>query len=286
MKRFLISLLAIVVTLGSQAAEPFVVFQASAEALSLQGASVSFDSREHSCVQRAVANLQKDFEKVTRKQLPVSENARILVGTVGVNKQIDQWVKKGVLKDLKGKTEKYIIKTIGDQLVIAGSDKRGTVYGIYELTQQMGVSPWYYWADVPIEQHEALYIRKGEYTDGEPAVRFRGIFLNDEAPCLTSWVKNTFGTDYGDHRFYEQVFELILRLKGNFLWPAMWGWAFYADDPENSKVADEMGVIMGTSHHEPMARNHQEYARRRSDWGAWNYQTNKDNLDHFFREGV
>ena len=87
MKRFLISLLAIVVTLGSQAAEPFVVFQASAEALSLQGASVSFDSREHSCVQRAVANLQKDFEKVTRKQLPVSENARILVGTVGVNKQ-------------------------------------------------------------------------------------------------------------------------------------------------------------------------------------------------------
>ena len=286
MKRFLISLLAIVVTLGSQAAEPFVVFQASAEALSLQGASVSFDSREHSCVQRAVANLQKDFEKVTRKQLPVSENARILVGTVGVNKQIDQWVKKGVLKDLKGKTEKYIIKTIGDQLVIAGSDKRGTVYGIYELTQQMGVSPWYYWADVPIEQHEALYIRKGEYTDGEPAVRFRGIFLNDEAPCLTSWVKNTFGTDYGDHRFYEQVFELILRLKGNFLWPAMWSWAFYADDPENSRVADEMGVIMGTSHHEPMARNHQEYARRRSDWGAWNYQTNKDNLDRFFREGI
>jgi hypothetical protein len=286
MKRFLISLLAIVVTLGSQAAEPFVVFQASAEALSLQGASVSFDSREHSCVQRAVANLQKDFEKVTRKQLPVSENARILVGTVGVNKQIDQWVKKGVLKDLKGKTEKYIIKTIGDQLVIAGSDKRGTVYGIYELTQQMGVSPWYYWADVPIEQHEALYIRKGEYTDGEPAVRFRGIFLNDEAPCLTSWVKNTFGTDYGDHRFYEQVFELILRLKGNFLWPAMWGWAFYADDPENLKTADAMGIMMGTSHHEPMARNHQEYARDRKGWGAWNYATNKQNLDRFFREGI
>ena len=286
MKRFFISLLAIVVTLGSQAAEPFVVFQASAETLSLQGASVSFDSREHSCVQRAVANLQKDFQKVTRKQLPVSDNARILVGTVGVNKQIDQWVKKGELRDLKGKTEKYIIKTIGDQLVIAGSDKRGTVYGVYELTRQMGVSPWYYWADVPIEQHEALYIKRGEYTDGEPAVRFRGIFLNDEAPCLTTWVKNTFGTDYGDHRFYEQVFELILRLKGNFLWPAMWGWAFYADDPENSKVADEMGIIMGPSHHEPMARNHQEYARHRNDWGAWNYQTNKDNLDRFFREGI
>ena len=286
MKRILISLLAIVATLGSEAAEPFVVFQTSADVLSLQGASVSFDSREHSCVQRAVANLQKDFEKVTQKQLPVSESARILVGTVGVNKQIDQWVKKGELSNLKGKTEKYIIKTIGDQLVIAGSDKRGTVFGIYELTRQMGVSPWYYWADVPVEQHEALYIKKGEYTDGEPAVRYRGIFLNDEAPCLTTWVKNTFGTDYGDHHFYEKVFELILRLKGNFLWPAMWGWAFYADDPENSKVADEMGVIIGTSHHEPMARNHQEYARRRNEWGAWNYQTNKENLDRFFREGI
>ena len=286
MKRILISLLAIVATLGSDAAEPFVSFKSSADVISLQGASVSFDNREHSCVQKAIANLQQDFEKVTRQGLPLSENPRILVGTVGVNKQIDQWVKKGVLRDLKGKTEKYIIKTIGDQLVIAGSDKRGTVFGIYELTRQMGVSPWYYWADVPVEQHEALYIKKGEYTDGEPAVRYRGLFLNDEAPCLTTWVKNTFGTNYGDHRFYEKVFELILRLKGNFLWPAMWGWAFYADDPENSKVADEMGVIMGTSHHEPMARNHQEYARHRRDWGAWNYETNKDNLDRFFREGI
>ena len=286
MKRILISLFALVVTLGSEAAEPFVCFKSSADVISLQDASVSFDNREHSCVQRAIVNLQQDYEKVTRKSLPLSEHARILVGTVGVNKQIDQWVKKGELRDLKGKTEKYIIKTIGDQLVIAGSDKRGTVYGIYEFTKQMGVSPWYYWADVPIEQHESLYIKKGEYTDGEPSVRYRGIFLNDEAPCLTTWVKNTFGTDYGDHRFYEKVFELILRLKGNFLWPAMWGWAFYADDPENSKVADEMGVIMGTSHHEPMARNHQEYARNRSKWGAWNYQTNKDNLDLFFREGI
>lgn len=150
----------------------------------------------------------------------------ILIGTVGVNKQIDAWVKQGALRDLKGKTEKYIIKTIGNQLVIAGSDKRGTVYGIYELSRQIGVSPWYYWADVPIEKHNALYIQKGEFTDGEPAVRYRGLFLNDEAPCLTSWVKNTFGTNYGDHHFYAKVFELILRLKGNYLWPAMWGWAF------------------------------------------------------------
>jgi len=273
--------------LGVNAAEPFVVFQASADALSLKDASISFDANEHSCVQRAVANLQQDFQRVTGRTILSGQSGKtILIGTVGCNKQIDQWVKKGELRDLKGKTEKYIIKTIGDQMVIAGSDKRGTVYGIYELSQQMGVSPWYYWADVPVVKHDAIYIKKGEYTDGEPAVRYRGLFLNDEAPCLTTWVKNTFGTDYGDHRFYEKVFELILRLKGNFLWPAMWGWAFYADDPENSKVADEMGVIIGTSHHEPMARNHQEYARRRQEWGAWNYQTNKENLDRFFREGI
>ena len=195
-------------------------------------------------------------------------------------------MKQGLLKDLKGKTEKYIIKTIGKQLVIAGSDKRGTVYGIYELSRQIGVSPWYYWADVPVVKHPELYVKEGEYTDGEPAVRYRGLFLNDEAPCLTTWVKNTFGTNYGGHQFYEKVFELILRLKGNYLWPAMWGWAFYADDPENLKTADKMGVMMGTSHHEPMARNHQEYARDRKGWGAWNYSTNKENLDRFFREGI
>ena len=286
MKKLFILAFSMLCTLHLNAAEQFVIFQASADALSLQNASVFFDANEHRCVHIAIANLQKDFERVTGKTILSGASGKILIGTVGVNKQIDQWVKKGELRDLKGKTEKYIIKTIGDQLVIAGSDKRGTVFGIYELSKQIGVSPWYYWADVPIEQHDAIYIKKGEYTDGEPSVRYRGLFLNDEAPCLTTWVKNTFGTDYGDHRFYEKVFELILRLKGNFLWPAMWGWAFYADDPENSKVADEMGVIMGTSHHEPMARNHQEYARHRNDWGAWNYQTNKENLDRFFREGI
>lgn len=103
----------------------------------------------------------------------------------------------------------------------------------------MGVSPWYWWADVPIRKQQNVYVKPGQYTDGEPAVTYRGIFLNDEAPCLTGWVKQTYGTNYGDHRFYTQVYELILRLKGNFLWPAMWSWAFYADDPENSKTADE-----------------------------------------------
>ncbi len=275
---------------GIRAAERFIVFQSETNTWKLNDITIGYSEAEHSCVRLAAANLAADFGKVTGTAATLNSTSlptpTILIGTVGTNPQIDQWVKQGELRDLKGKTEKYIIKTIGDQLVIAGSDKRGTVYGIYELSRQIGVSPWYYWADVPVEKHSELYILKGEYTDGEPAVRYRGLFLNDEAPCLTTWVKNTFGTNYGGHKFYEKVFELILRLKGNYLWPAMWGWAFYADDPENLKTADAMGVMMGTSHHEPMARNHQEYARDRKGWGAWNYATNKENLDRFFREGI
>ena len=210
----------------------------------------------------------------------------IAVGTVGYSKWVDELVRKGTLRDLKGRREKFIVTTVEGQVVIAGSDRRGTVYGIYEVSKQIGVSPWYWWMDAPVRKREYVGIVPGEYSDGEPAVEFRGLFLNDEAPCLTTWVKNTWGTEYGDHRFYGKVFELILRLKGNMLWPAMWGWAFYADDAENLRTADDMGVIMGTSHHEAMARNHQEYARRRGEWGPWNYEKNAERLNEFFREGI
>ncbi len=196
MNRMKSTVLALVMTTMSlavaTAAEPFVVFNASGSVLPVSGASIGYDQREHQCVQRAVANLQADVERVTGAKPAIADEPGILVGTVGVNQQIDRWVKSGELSELKGKSEKYIIKTIGNQIVIAGSDKRGTVFGIYELSQQMGVSPWYYWADVPVEHHAEVYVRQGEYTDGEPTVRYRGLFLNDEAPCLTSWVKNTF----------------------------------------------------------------------------------------------
>ncbi len=282
----LLTIVAFMAILPMNATERFVFFKQQTGALSLKGATIGYSDQEPKAVQIAAANLQQDITSVMGFAPIKSDNPTILIGTVGCNKQIDQWVKSGKLADLKGKREKYVITTIDGQLVIAGSDRRGTVYGIYELSQQMGVSPWYWWMDVPIKHRDEVVIMPGSYTDGEPAVEFRGLFLNDEAPCLTSWVKNTFGTGYGDHRFYAKVFELILRLKGNMLWPAMWGWAFYADDPENSKTADEMGVIMGTSHHEPMARNHQEYARKRGEWGPWNYQKNQAKLDQFFREGI
>lgn len=247
--------------------------------------SIYLDSNDLKGVNIAAHNLCSDLGKVTGTdgELTTNPEARILIGTVGHSQAIDRVVDAG---QLKGKHEKFIIQTVGNQLVIAGSDRRGTIYGIYELSRQIGVSPWYYWADVPVVHHDRIYIKQGIYTDGEPAVRYRGIFLNDEAPCLTSWVTKTFGTRYGGHDFYAKVFELILRLKGNFLWPAMWTYAFYADDPENSKLADEMGVVIGTSHHEPMARNHEEWARARGGYGAWNYNTNHASLDDFFRKGI
>jgi len=278
--------LLLLAALPLSAADTFVTFADQGGAVALKGATITYTDTEPQAVKIAAASLVNDFQSVMGFRPTTSDKGTILIGTVGSNKQIDQWVKSGKLVDLKGKREKFIITTIDGQVVIAGSDRRGTVFGIYELSRQMGVSPWYWWMDVPVTKRNYVGILPGTFTDGEPAVEFRGLFLNDEAPCLTTWVKNTFGTNYGDHHFYAKVFELILRLKGNFLWPAMWGWAFYADDPENLKTADAMGVIMGTSHHEPMARNHQEYARHRQEWGAWNYQTNQKKLDQFFREGI
>lgn len=274
-----------------QAAEPFVNFAKGDWLLNKNNViNICVDNNDQRGISIAVDNLRNDLKKVCGAEVRLSEmsEADIVVGSLGHSKPLEQLAKgKNIdLTPLKGKSETYLIAVADQRLVIAGSDRRGTIFGIYELSRQIGVSPWYYWADVPIAHHDNIFINKGVFTDGQPAVKYRGIFLNDEAPCLTSWVKNTFGTEYGGHEFYAKVFELILRLKGNFLWPAMWGWAFYADDPENSRVADEMGVVIGTSHHEPMARNHQEYARKRQQWGAWNYRTNKQQLDRFFREGI
>lgn len=251
-------------------------------------------------IQIAARNLRQDFERVCGKKAelldaPNADTKQCVIAGSLDSPLIKQIAKSGKIDagELKGKVEKYLMTVVSnplpgvdEALVIAGSDMRGTIYGIYELSEQIGVSPWYDWMDVPAERHENLSIAKGKYTAGEPAVRYRGLFLNDEAPCLTTWVKNTFGTDYGGHDFYARVFELILRLRGNYLWPAMWGWTFYGDDQLNSPTASDMGVIMGTSHHEPMARNHQEWARNRKKYGEWDYVTNQKVIDEFFREGV
>lgn len=256
---------------------------------------VLYDEQEDAGVLRAIRDLQSDLQKVTGIMPGVIHAAdapeMLVIGSIENSRWIKRLLAEGKLngEELAGKREKYIITTIRDPfpgveeaLVIAGSDKRGTIYGTYELSEQIGVSPWYYWADVPVERRESIYVKRGTYTDGEPAVRYRGIFLNDEAPALSGWAYHTFGGF--NHQFYEKVFELILRLKGNFLWPAMWGNAFYDDDPVNGRLADEMGIVIGTSHHEPLGRAHDEWRRHGS--GTWNYQTNAPVLRDFWKGGM
>lgn len=301
-RRIILALCLLLSALQMNAADSFVRFASDNGNAKLcktgEKISIGVSDNDDIAVTLAAKNLCKDFNAVmgTEPQFIVingeapseSQNLSIIAGTLGQSKAIDALVKQGVIdaKQLKGKTEKYVLLVNNGKIIVAGSDRRGTVYGIYEISRQIGVSPWYYWMDAPIKKQSAIYVMNGSYTDGEPAVKYRGIFLNDEAPCLTSWVKNTFGTGYGGHDFYEKVFELILRLKGNYLWPAMWGWAFYADDPQNITLADQMGVVMGTSHHEPMAKNHQEWARKRRENGQWNYQTNQKVIDEFFVDGI
>lgn len=244
---------------------------------------------------RAVDDLRDDFRKVTGQAAASSADkakAVIFVGVYGQSPFIDKLVRDGKIntEQLAGKREKYLAVTIdrpadgiASALVIAGSDKRGTIFGIYELSAQIGVSPWYYWADVPTTPQRELSIKPGIYTEGEPAVRYRGIFLNDEAPALRGWSEATFGGF--NHAFYGKVFELILRLKGNFLWPAMWQpTAFYDDDPLNGTMADEYGIVIGTSHHEPLGLAHDEW--RRYGKGEWNYERNAEELQRFWARGV
>ncbi|WP_442588729.1 glycosyl hydrolase 115 family protein [Pedobacter sp. AW31-3R] len=246
-------------------------------------------------VVRAAGNLQKDVEKVTGI-LPAmlrgkTEGMAIIIGTIGKSKLIDQLVAdhKINVAGISGKWEstlievvKHPLKGVDSALVIAGSDKRGTIYGIYELSYQIGVSPWYYWADVPVKKSTALFAVSGRHVIASPAVKYRGIFLNDEAPALSGWSRKEFGGF--NHLFYDKVFELILRLKGNYLWPAMWGSAFNDDDRMNPVLADEAGVVIGTSHHEPLSRAHDEWKRYKG--GKWNYDQNAAQLREFWETGL
>ena len=252
-------------------------------------------STEDAGVVRAILNLQNDILLVSKLKPQIfidkaQATQLILVGTLGKNPLIDQLVsqKKIDVSAIKGKWEASVTQVIDKPfpgvekaLVIVGSDKRGTIFGIYDLSAQIGVSPWYWWADVPVKEQKEIYVSPG-FIKREPAVKYRGIFINDEAPALSGWSKEKFGGF--NHKFYEHVFELILRLKGNYLWPAMWGNAFYDDDPENPKLANEMGVVIGTSHHEPLMRAHDEW--RRFGKGAWNYNTNEKALQDFWRAGM
>jgi hypothetical protein len=280
-------------------------------------APILVDEGDWPGVIRAARDLQADINRVTGitpaftltgSALPVLRASTIvIIGTVGRSPLIDRLAREGHIdvSTIAGRWESFFLQTVGNPwpgvdraIVIAGSDKRGAIYGIYDLSEQIGVSPWYWWQDAIPDRRTALYIRPGKFQQGEPSVRYRGIFLNDEDPNLTRWVRATYGSrpspvdpdatvaNY-NREFYARIFEVILRLKGNYLWPAMWDNAFAEDDPENPRLADEYGIVMGTSHQEPMGR-----AQREWDWhlqrehGNWNYARHPDVLDRFWREGI
>ena len=255
------------------------------------------DASDYPGVVRAAGDLQADIARVTGVSATIIHAGDklsgdvVLVGTISKSPMIDRLIQEHKLDihEIAGKWESTLVQVVdhpmpgvAKALVIAGSDKRGTIFGIYDLSEQIGVSPWYWWADVRVTHRDALFIEPGRYVHGEPAVKYRGIFLNDEAPSLTGWVHARYG-GY-NHTFYVKVFELLLRLKANYLWPAMWGSAFNEDDPENARLADEYGIVMGTSHHEPMLRAQQEWKRHGK--GPWDYSTNAQELDKFWSEGI
>jgi hypothetical protein len=296
-------------TAGSPGSFPIVQNRTAARLL--------VDTNDYAGVVRAVGDLQLDVARVTSQAPEVIHDMNragtnvILIGTIGHSRFVDALVRDGKLDvaSIRGQWESFLIQVVRDPLpgvtaalVIAGSDKRGTIYGIYDLSEQIGVSPWYWWADVTPDRKDALFVRPGRYVQGPPAVEYRGIFLNDEAPDLTNWITNRFGfvptnaqppippgvANYG-RGFYTKLFELILRLKGNYLWPAMWNNAFNEDDPQNPLLADEYGVVMGTSHQEPMLRAQKEWDRGLGrQYGNWNYNlTNQQPvLQQFWRDGI
>ncbi|WP_417351561.1 glycosyl hydrolase 115 family protein [Flavobacterium alkalisoli] len=258
--------------------------------------TVFYDKNEDSLVPVAVNLFTDDIERVTGKrpqQLTKinKEKNIIIIGTLekcSFFKELEK-NKKIDFSALRGEWDGYMIqvvkspfKGVDSALIIAGSNKRGAAYGALELTKQMGVSPWYWWADVPVKKKEQIFIKSDVNINDAPKVKYRGIFINDEAPALSGWVEENYGKF--NHEFYTKVFELLLRNKANYLWPAMWGRAFNDDDKLNPVLADKWGIVMGTSHHEPMLRAQAEWKRYGS--GAWDYTKNEAVLKDFWRKGI
>ena len=269
----------------------FVPMLAQGRDFKVRNAVISYDDTEPYQVVRAIGDLKRDIALVTglptpdsRLLTPVSSSPSILIGTYG-SKTITKLIKKGLLKeqDLKGKWESYVITVTNEKhprLVIAGSDKRGTIYGIYDVSQRIGVSPWYWWADVPVAKNPEAAVDCDYYASGEPTVKYRGIFINDEDWGLKPWASTNFEKELGDigPKTYAKVCELLLRLKANMLAPAMHTCtgAFYTH-PESKVICDSFGIIITTSHCEPLLLNNAD----KSEWdekrdGDWNYKTNRE----------
>ena len=278
-------------------------------------------------VVRVAGDLGTDIERVTGVRPVVSHDRvpkgsePVLVGTLGASPLIDQLVAAGKLdvRGIAGKWETSLQQVVRDPLpgvhkalVIVGSDQRGTIFGAYDVSRRIGVSPWHWWDDVPAAQHDELYVLPGRHTQGTPAVKYRGFFINDENPALGTWAPGMFGEGLApghpggfNSKFFARVFETMLRLKANYLWPAVWGRAFAEDDPANHATASAYGVIMGTSHEAPMMRGIEEWNRHAvpavrdatgnivtpghdpyGGTGEWSFRRNAEAIKAYWRDGI
>ncbi|KAI0405898.1 hypothetical protein F4802DRAFT_138996 [Xylaria palmicola] len=232
---------------------------------------------------------------------PSSKDTVIIAGTLGRSKVVDDLVKAGKLDvtKIKGKWESFVTQIVekpipgcAKAVVVAGSDPRGAIFGLYDISEQIGVSPWYWWADVPVKKSGDVFALAGGKVQGPPSVKYRGIFLNDEQPGLSGWVQWNYedtptGIGYNS-QFYPNVFELLLRLRANYLWPALWGSMFEVDDPANQPLADAWEIVLGSSHTEPMMRAQNEFGTfyTSKGLGPWAYEQNNKTIDEYFTYGA
>lgn len=282
---------------------------------------------DHPGVVRVVGDLQIDIQRVTGVRPSVSvdriprQEEVVLVGTIGRSPLIDGLIDSGKLDTtgIAGAWETSLEQVVDNPLpgvrrafVIAGSDQRGTIFGAYDVSKGIGVSPWYWWDDVPARHQDELYVLPGRHSQGTPVVKYRGLFINDENPVLGGWGPAYFGPGLApgypsgfNSKLYARVFELMLRLKANYLWPAVWGRAFALDDPRNHATATEYGIIMGTSHEAPMMRGIEEWNRFAvpavrdangniitpghdpyGGTGEWSFVHNADAIKAYWTEGI
>ncbi|KAF2193089.1 glycoside hydrolase family 115 protein [Zopfia rhizophila CBS 207.26] len=295
---FLITLLAFAIGTLAIGQPASVIFSETAGGLKLAGTgsapTIVIDGKDWPGVTRAGSDLANDFGlvtgtkgKVTTGTSGLSDTPVIIAGTVGKSPLIDGLVSSGKIdvSAIKGKWESFSSQLVANPvdgvvsaLLLAGSDKRGTIFALYDISEQIGVSPWYWWADVPPKKKTAIYALNSKKSQGPPSIKYRGIFLNDEQPALTNWVKANYGKY--DSRFHAKVFELLLRLRANYFWPTMWDSKFYVDDSKNGPLADEMGIVMGTSHTEPLARADKEKVK------LWDWKSNQNGLKKYMQDGI
>ncbi len=267
-----------------------------------QTAAILYDASDAAVVKRAAELFAADVEAVTGRRPQVTSatgetGPAVIVGTVGGSALIRRLSEAGKIDTapLEGAWERYLIQTVANPLpgirkalVIAGSDRRGAAYGLFTLSELIGVSPWYWWADVPVKKHAALHVDAPPTYSQTPSVRYRGIFLNDEDWGLTPWASQTFEPERGNigPRTYAKVCELLLRLKANYLAPAMHPVSTsFNQIPENKLVADTFAIVMGSTHCEPLLLN------TANEWdtktmGPWNYDKNKEGINRVLTQRV